>query len=80
MDDYLRIGNNISELELKTLMSPTSISPLQEEMLSHHNHLHHTPFPKLIVMAEKGELPKRLASLKGRCPLCVACLCYVVDH
>ena len=74
MDDYLREGNNISELELKTLMSPTSISPLQEEMLSHHNRLHHTPFPKLIVMAEKGELPKRLASLKGRCPLCVACL------
>jgi hypothetical protein len=58
MDDYLRESNNISELELKTLMSPTSISPLQEKMLSHHNRLHHTSFPKLIVMAEKGQLPK----------------------
>ena len=25
-------------------------------------------------MAEKGEIPKRLAALKGRCPICVACL------
>jgi hypothetical protein len=43
-------------------------------MLSHHNRLHHTPFPKLIVMAQQGVLPKHLTSLKGRCPLCVACL------
>jgi len=25
-------------------------------------------------MAGRGEIPKRLASLKGRCPICVACL------
>ncbi len=31
-------------------------------------------FPKLIAMAEKGMIPKRLASLKGHCPICVACL------
>ncbi len=31
-------------------------------------------FPKLIVMAEKGINPKCLASLKGLCPICVACL------
>jgi hypothetical protein len=31
-------------------------------------------FPKLIVLAEKGKIPKQLASLKGRCPICVACL------
>ncbi len=58
IDDYLRESSNISESELQTFMSPTSIFPLQEEMLSHHNRLHHTPFPKLIVMAEKGQLPK----------------------
>jgi len=50
------------------------LSPLQEEMMSHHCRLHHTPFPKLITMAENGEIPKRLAALKGRCPICVACL------
>jgi hypothetical protein len=73
-DDYLRESVNILPLQLQTLLSPKSLSPLQEEMLSHHNQLHHTPFLKLIVMAQQGVLPKHLTSLKGRCPLCVACL------
>jgi hypothetical protein len=73
-DDYLCESENILPSQLQTLLSPKSLSPLQEEMLSHHNRLHHTPFPKLIVMAQQGVLPKRLTSLKGRCPLCVACL------
>jgi hypothetical protein len=33
--------------------------------MSHLCHIHHTPFPKLITMAE---------ALKGCCPICVACL------
>jgi hypothetical protein len=73
-DDFIRESGHISASEMQNLISPTIISPLQEEMLSHHNRLHHLPFPKLIVMAERGEIPKRLAFLKGRCPLCVACL------
>ena len=43
-------------------------------MMSHHYCLHHTPFPKLITMAENGEIPKCLTVLKGHCPICVACL------
>ena len=74
LDDYICEFQHISTSQMQNLVSPTSISPLQEEMLSHHNRLHHTPFSKLIVMAQQGEIPKRLASLKGRCPLCVACL------
>ncbi len=73
-DDYLRESAELSQLQLQTLLSPKGLSPLQEKMLSHHNHLHHMPFPKLIVMARQGVIPKPLASLKGRCPLCVACL------
>ncbi len=42
-------------------------------MMSHHCHLHHTPFPKLITIAEQGEIPKPLSALKGSCPICVAC-------
>jgi hypothetical protein len=61
-------------LQLQNLLSPQSLSPLQEEMLSHHNQLHHTPFPKLIVMAQQSKIPKQLALLKRPCPLCVACL------
>jgi hypothetical protein len=56
------------------LLMPQSLLPLQEEMMSHHYQLHHMHFPQLIILAEKGIIPKRLASLKGRCPICVACL------
>ncbi len=42
--------------------------------MSHHCRLHHTPFPKPITMAENGEILKRLAALKSRCPICVVCL------
>jgi hypothetical protein len=27
-----------------------------------------------LLLAEKGEIPKRLVSLKGRCPICIPCL------
>ncbi len=42
--------------------------------MSHHCHLHHMPFPKLITMAEKGRILEHLAALKGHCLICVACL------
>jgi hypothetical protein len=73
-EDYCQDCENIEPSPLEHILSPQSLSPLQEEMMSHHCHLHHTPFPKLITMAEKGEIPKHLASLKGCCPICVACL------
>ncbi len=57
-DDYLCASVELSESKLHALISPKSLSPLQEEMLSHHYRLHHTPFPKLIVMAGRGEIPK----------------------
>ncbi len=65
---------NIEPSQLEHILSLQSLSPLQEEMMSHHCHLHHMPFPKLITMAEKGENPKRPAALKSHCPICVACL------
>jgi hypothetical protein len=60
--------------DLEKVVHPQALSPLQEEMMSHHCCLHHTPFPRLIVMAELGEIPKRLAQLRGRRPICVSCL------
>jgi hypothetical protein len=32
--------------------------------MSQHCCLHHTPFPRLIVKAELGEIPKQLAQLR----------------
>jgi hypothetical protein len=45
-------------------LHPKALSPLQEEMMSHNYQLHHLPFSQLIIMAESGEIPRRLASLK----------------
>ena len=71
---YCRKCKNIEPSQLEHILSPQNHSRLQEEMMSHHFCLHHTLFPKLITMAEQGEIPKRLAALKGHCPICVACL------
>jgi hypothetical protein len=70
---YWELENN-EPSQLKHLFSPQSLSPIQEQMMSHHYQLHHMHFPKLIVMAEKGIICKHLASLKGWCPICVSCL------
>lgn len=60
--------------QLKNLSQPQTMSPLQEEMFSYHCQMHHLPFPKMLVLAENGTLPKRFAALKGRTPICVSCI------
>jgi hypothetical protein len=64
-EDYHCESEHIQPSQLQNLLSPKSLLPLQEEILSHCNQLHHTPFPKLIVMAQQGQIPKQLASLKN---------------
>jgi hypothetical protein len=73
-EEYCRDAANLNPLDLEHILKPVTLSPFQEEMLSYHYRLHHEPFPKLITLAEKGEIPKRLASLKGRCQICIPCL------
>ena len=51
--EYCRKCKNIEPSQLEHILSP-----LQEEMMSHHCRLHHTPFPKLITMAEDGKNSK----------------------
>jgi hypothetical protein len=72
--EYCRECENIEPSQLEHILSTQSLSPLQEEMMSHHCRLHHTPSPKLITMAENREILKRLAALKGHSPICLACL------
>jgi hypothetical protein len=71
--DYVCKSENIEPLQMEHIMHPKTISPLQKEMMSHRTRLHHLPFPKLIAMANAGEIPHRLASLKRCCPICMAC-------
>jgi hypothetical protein len=72
--DYCQDCKIIEPSQLEHILSPQSLSPLQEEMMRHHCRLHHKPFPKLITMAKNGEIPKHLAALKSCCPIGVACL------
>jgi hypothetical protein len=64
-EDYNQESKNISPLQLQNLLSQKSLSPLQEEMLSHHNWLQYMPFPKLIIMAQQGKIPKMIGIVKG---------------
>ncbi len=73
-EDYFWECAVITPSQLEHILRPKALSPLQEEMMSHHYQLHHLPFPQLIVMAEAGKIPRQLASLKGCCPICVLCL------
>ncbi len=72
--DYIHKSNNITTLQMEHTLHPKALSPLQKEMISHHTCLYYLPFSKLIVMAKAREIPRCLASLKGCCPICVACL------
>jgi hypothetical protein len=72
--DYYEECQYLELSDLEKIVQPQALSPLQEEMMSYHCRLHHTPFPKLIIMAEQGEIPRRLAQLRDRCPICTSCL------
>jgi hypothetical protein len=72
--EYIHTSKQITPSQLEHILHPNALSPLQEEMMSHHTQLHHLPFPKLIAMAEAEEISQHLLLLKGCCPICVACL------
>ncbi len=57
-DDYFQESTVIAPSQLEYILHPKTLSPLREEMMSHHTRLHHLPFPQLIVMAEAGEIPR----------------------
>ncbi len=67
---YIQDSANITPSQMEHIVYPKALS----QIMSHHTPLHHLPWPKLITMAEAGDIPHRLASLKGRCPICIACL------
>ncbi len=63
-EEYYDKCHYLDPSDLEKTMHPQALSPLQEKMMSQHCCLHHTPFPRLIVMAELGEIPKQLAQLR----------------
>ncbi len=47
-EEYCLEFKNIEPLQIAHLLSPQSLSPLQEKLMSYHNRLHHLPWPKLM--------------------------------
>jgi hypothetical protein len=62
-ENYCQEIEHIELSQLEHLLAPISLSPFQEEMMSHHYQLHHMQYPQSIVLAEKGIIPRQLASL-----------------
>jgi hypothetical protein len=77
-EEYCCKCTNIWPEDLQHVLTPKSLSPLQEEMLSHHYRLHHTLFPKLIVLAKRGLFPSNWLLLKDA--VSFAWLIYLVKH
>ena len=73
-EEYYEQCHYLEPSDLEQIVYPQALSSLQEEMMSYHCRLHRTPFPKLIVMADQGKIPNRLAQLRNHCPICVSCL------
>ena len=53
-EDYYRECLSVDPTQISDVLNPKPLSPLQEELIQHHTYLHHLPFPKLILLAEKG--------------------------
>ena len=69
--DYCQEIKDISPEELKELVYPRQLSPVQQEFLSWHNRLFHMPFGQMYKLAKLGILPKRF--MKCTNMLCISC-------
>lgn len=74
--DYCKEIKDISAEDLKKIVYPRKLSPLQQEFLSWHNRLFHMPFYRMHKLVKYGILPKRFIKIfdKGHSNLvCVSC-------
>ena len=52
-EDYCRECLSVDPTQIKHILNPKPMSPLQEELMQYRTCLHHLPFPQLILLAEK---------------------------
>jgi len=72
--DYCKeVGKGLSLEEAQRLARPRTLSPLQQELMSWHHRLYHLPFNTILMLADRGHLPKRLTQCRNTLPLCIAC-------
>ena len=68
------VQEGLTSEQIREIARPKTLSPLQQELLFWHNRLGHLPFHRLIKLAQLGILPRRLAALRDKPPVCVSCL------
>ena len=73
-EDFERHSTNLDSEQLHNLSHPIHLSPEQQELISWHHRLSHTPFTSLMRMANIGLIPKYLAKLRNFCPQCPSCI------
>lgn len=66
--------NVLTEKELKKLVSPTHLSPLQQDVLSMHHKLFHLPYLTMLRLGKFGVLLCRFLKLRNDLPPCVSCV------
>jgi hypothetical protein len=52
---------------------PQSLDSSMQELMSLHHCLYHLPFNRILMLENRGCLPKFLLKLQDKLPLCVAC-------
>ena len=73
LDYRNEVGSDLSLQEAQDLARPHTLSPLQQELMSWHHLLYHTPFRILLCLAKIVFLPKRFLECQNNTPICVAC-------
>ena len=71
--EYCKEIENMTADDLKKLVYPRKLSPVQQEFISWHNRLFHMPFYRMYKLIKIGILPKRLAKAEQSKIVCIAC-------
>ena len=83
-EQYCKEAALLTPADLNHVVNPKILSPDQQELLSLHHKMGHTPFPRLIRMAEtiNNNVLRRLAYLKHNLPPEYNCpgKCVSIDH
>ena len=74
IEQYAAELPNLSKEHLAQISNPQILDDDQRELIALHNKLNHLPFPSMIKLAEIGKIPKKLAKLKNRLPVCMSCV------
>ena len=72
--EYNQSASQLTEEQVNNIISPSHLSPLQQEFLSLHCKLLHLPFSVMLRMSKIGILPRRFLKLRNNLPPCTSCL------